>query len=161
MDSRYLQENPLSLLLETGSPSVRYLVKRDLQGVGGDYDSLLGDPAVAALLTREKKGIIGSRRRFDLYYRGAHWFLAAAVEYGLDLLDQFSVSHLSLTGRSRLPGIIAAGRYTKCSAQRSDRISSTLISDELEPHDFGCEKMATAFFKMSRSCRRVAFSRSS
>ena len=35
-----------------------------------------------------------------------------------------------------------------------------MIFDELESHLFGCEKMATAFFSMSRSWRRILFSRS-
>lgn len=87
MISRYLQEDPVPLLLEKGSPVVRYLAGRDLEAPGmpsAAYKELSGDLMVARLLRSEKGGILGNRRRFDLYYRGAQWCLAEAVEYGLD-----------------------------------------------------------------------------
>ncbi len=87
MISRYLQEDPAPLLLEKETPVVRYLMKRDIETGGGtipSYKDLFDDPLVIRLFKSAKGGILGSGCRFDLYYRGAQWRLAEAVEYGLD-----------------------------------------------------------------------------
>ncbi len=59
------------------------------------------------------------------------------------------------------PGLVAAGRHLQHAAQPLDRVLVGVDHYEPVPGFAGCEKMAIAFFKISRSCRRIAFSRCS
>ncbi len=78
-----------------------------------------------------------------------------------DPCDQGLVCHLSLADRPFLPGIIAAPGYIQHPTQSGDGKDFTVGIHKGKPHLFGREKIATAFFKMSRSWRRISFSRSS
>lgn len=60
-------------------------------------------------------------------------------------------SRLLLTHRAVLPGILSADRHFERLAEQADRILLSILFDELVPHSWFCEKMASAFFKMSRS----------
>ena len=76
---------------------------------------------------------------------------AILMVHGLDLPEELSVGHLPHAGRPLAPGVIAAGADIQYLAQLGYRELPPVIGDELEPGLLGCEKMATAFFRMSRS----------
>src|SRR2546423_5772862 len=66
---------------------------------------------------------------------------------------------LVLTHRRLAPGVIPTHRYVERLTEQAHRILLPMVFDELKP--YGClrEKMATAFFNMSRSCRTLSNSR--
>lgn len=84
---KYLSADPLPWLLEPSDQVILYLVKRDLlnQCTESDYVELVRSKAIAQLLQKSKGNILGYGNRFDLYYRGALWYLCEIVEYGLDI----------------------------------------------------------------------------
>ena len=77
----------------------------------------------------------------------------------LDLLQELSIRHLSLAGRPGVPGVVATARHLQHLAHAIHWQLTSILFDELESHLFGCEKMATAFFRMSRSCLTISNSR--
>ena len=70
---------------------------------------------------------------------------------GADLLAQTSIRYLSRRRWSLLPGIEAAAGYPQQPAHRCYGIATGQRLDGAELHFVGCEKMASAFFKTSRS----------
>src|SRR5262245_42200975 len=60
---------------------------------------------------------------------------------------------------SRLPRVEPRARYLQRAAQHPHRELGLLRGDESKPHGFSFAKKAVAFFRMSRSIRRVRFSR--
>jgi hypothetical protein len=77
---------------------------------------------------------------------------------GLDFFEQFLVGHLPLAGWPFSPNIIAARRYVQHPTHERYHKFLSVILDKLVSHRFGLLKMATVFFRMSLSCRRIAFS---
>ena len=79
--------------------------------------------------------------------------------------DMGQIDHvllLAATGRPFLPGEEAALANTEDAAHPADRKAGLLRFDEAEGHRLpSFAKKAAAFFKMSRSCFRTAFSRRS
>src|SRR6185503_12619896 len=63
--------------------------------------------------------------------------------------------------RPPLPRVEPRPRDLQRAAQQPDRKRGLLRGDEREPHGFSFAKKAVAFFRMSRSIRRVRFSRRS
>jgi len=86
MQSKYLSSDPVPWLLEKNDPCIRYLTQRDIvnNNPDMDYDTLFTSPEIKKLQEMTKNCIIGSLDRFDLYYKGAIWCFAEAVERGLD-----------------------------------------------------------------------------
>jgi hypothetical protein len=69
---------------------------------------------------------------------------------------------LAPTGRAALPGEIAALADAESPAETMDGEFRFRRIDELEPHRLPSRaKKAVARFRMSRSCRRISFSRRS
>ena len=70
---------------------------------------------------------------------------------GADLLAQTPIRHLSRRWRPLLPGIETAARYLQQPAHWRYGIATGQRLNGAELHFVGCEKMASAFFKTSRS----------
>jgi hypothetical protein len=79
----------------------------------------------------------------------------------VDGLDQLTVRQRSLTGLALPPSIVAAGRYFQRFTQVTNRILMDMVRYELVLLGRFSEKMAMAFFEMSRSWRRTSLSRRS
>src|SRR5271163_2628118 len=76
-----------------------------------------------------------------------------------DMRQQHHVVTLAAAGRPTPPGKIAALADTKHTAQAMDGEFRFRRIDEREPHRLPSRtKKAVAFFRMSRSCRRISFS---
>src|SRR5215472_16029309 len=60
-----------------------------------------------------------------------------------------------------MPRVVARRRHAQRLAHDTHRPDIAVVLDQAEPHLGGSEKMATAFFKMSRSVRSRSFSRRS
>src|SRR6266566_3888078 len=70
----------------------------------------------------------------------------------LNMLGKLAIFSLMLTHRTLPPGIIATDRHVKCLAEQAHRILLPMVFDELKPYGWLREKMAIAFFNISRSC---------
>src|ERR1051326_2617474 len=66
---------------------------------------------------------------------------------------------LPCRGRTLAPGVEAANRDPQDPAHDADLPLPQGGLDKAETVFYGCEKMATAFFKISRSWRNISFSR--
>jgi hypothetical protein len=66
-------------------------------------------------------------------------------------LGKFLIGHLSLADRPDTPGVVSAMGNPEHPTHQAHWILITLSLTKLEFHRFVCEKMAMAFFKMSRS----------
>src|SRR6186997_185639 len=90
---------------------------------------------------------------------------AGAVRQGKsrsDMRQQHHVVALAAAGWPTSPGEIAALADAEYAAQAVDRECRFCPIDEREPHRLPSRaKKAVAFFRMSRSCRRISFSRRS
>ncbi|PKL41140.1 MAG: hypothetical protein CVV44_00445 [Spirochaetae bacterium HGW-Spirochaetae-1] len=87
MFEKYLHNDPIPWLLEKNDPVVRYLTLRDILQDGShekEFSSLEGADGIKKILAREKNGVLGDRKRYDLYHSGMMWYFAEAVERGLD-----------------------------------------------------------------------------
>ena len=85
---------------------------------------------------------------------------AATVPVDLgNLLGQQPVGSARRALGATKPTVKAASRNLERPAQNRHRVLSLMIPDEAIPHFGSLEKMATAFFKMSRSIRSRSFSR--
>ena len=82
-----------------------------------------------------------------------------SVENGFDANSQALVINSSLALRPVAPVVIAATRHRKSMAHLLNTPESAVLVYEFEYLFGSSEKMATAFFRMSRSCRRRSFSR--
>ncbi len=87
--NRYLNGNPLPLLLEGTNPAVRYLTLRDIAGESGSrlesaYSAMRDCSFTKDILTHSKNGILGDPENFASIGSGSGWVLAQAVSYGLD-----------------------------------------------------------------------------
>lgn len=77
-----------------------------------------------------------------------------------DMRQHHHVIALTPTGRAILPSEVAALADAEHPAEAVDREILSRPIDELEPHRFPSRaKKAVARFSMSRSCRRISFSR--
>ncbi len=84
--SKYLNESPFEWLLEDSDPSISYLTRRDIIQDGScdeRYDSILESREISRMISKNGP-ILGNTRNFDLFYKGAMWCFAEAVERGLD-----------------------------------------------------------------------------
>src|SRR4051812_36330172 len=92
------------------------------------------------------------------------WCPIAASMGGMnppDIAQQLAIGDLARAFWPGSPSVIARRRYTERIAHDAHRPDIPLILDQAEPHLGGSKKMATAFFKMSRSMRSRSFSRRS
>src|SRR5437588_5395305 len=77
----------------------------------------------------------------------------------LDFDQQLAVGDPARALRPRSPRVEARWRHAQRITHNPHRPDTPVILDQAEPHLGSSEKMATAFFKMSRSIRRRSFSR--
>ncbi len=87
MNSKYLTGDPTEWMLSRDDPSVRYAVLKEIFGeknLSDEYEQLLSSPMIRSLLGSSEDGILGDRKKFDIYYLGTMWYFAEAVERGLD-----------------------------------------------------------------------------
>lgn len=77
----------------------------------------------------------------------------------LKLFRELSIFSLALAHRAFAPSVIAALRDAKHSAHHDDGKFLLVFLNTLRDHLFSREKMLMAFFCISRSCRRISFSR--
>ena len=68
-----------------------------------------------------------------------------------DFLDQLAIGSRSHAFRSPSPRVVTAGTDIQHFAHRSHWERRSLVMDKAKSHFGGPEKMAMAFFKMSRS----------
>src|SRR5262245_3589031 len=78
-----------------------------------------------------------------------------------DLKAQPGVGLRAWPRRPRLPGVESGARHVKSATEQPHWEGGLLPGDEGEPHAFSFAKKAVAFFRMSRSIRRVRTSRQS
>src|ERR1700704_6838683 len=78
-----------------------------------------------------------------------------------DIDQQLAIGDLAQALWLRMPSVEAGRRHAQRIAHDAHRPDIPVVLDQAEPHLGGSEKMATAFFKMSRSIRRRSFSRRS
>jgi hypothetical protein len=93
--NKYLNGNSLHWLLDKTDPHIRYLTLRDIMDkeiAGGEmaleHENLNRTEHARRFVNAERNGVIGDKKNFDVYYKGAMWFFAEAVEYGFDIRDE-------------------------------------------------------------------------
>ena|SRR5215468_9510079 len=84
---------------------------------------------------------------------------ASVQENLLDLGCKTGIFSAMLAGRTASPGVVATARDLKRVAEYADRVLLTLLGNEGKGQGWLREKMPSAFFKMSRSCRSTSLSR--
>jgi hypothetical protein len=77
----------------------------------------------------------------------------------LNVLGKLTIFSLMVTHRAFAPGVVPTQRHVEGLTEQAHRILLPMVFDELKPHGWLREKMATAFFNMSRSCRTLSSSR--
>src|SRR2546430_10858092 len=77
----------------------------------------------------------------------------------LDLSAEAGIFSAMLARLAASPGIIATLRDLKRLAEHRDRVLLTVLCNERKGQSWLREKMPSAFFRMSRSCRSSSFSR--
>lgn len=88
MKSKYLTKDPIEWMLNRDNPSVRYAVLKEILGekkLDNEYYDLFSSGEIKTLLDSSGDGILGDRKKFDIYYLGTMWCFAEAVERGLDV----------------------------------------------------------------------------
>ena len=80
------------------------------------------------------------------------------VRVPMNVEDQTFECVLPLGQLSRAPGVVGGARDSHDSAEQEDGIVGLLSVDELASHLISLAKKAAAFFRISRSCLRMAFS---
>jgi hypothetical protein len=92
---KYLSDHTLNWLLEEENPHIRYVTLRDILGrdirseeMLREYEKLRAAKESMRFFTSERNGIMGNSTNFDIYYRGAMWCFAEAVEYGYDVREE-------------------------------------------------------------------------
>src|ERR1700733_6019624 len=98
---------------------------------------------------------LGLQRPMD---PGAAVDAAAVGVHRPDLLGQFASPPLAFTDRPATPGVKAAGTHLQNPAHRLDAKGLAMLLNPGELHGCSLAKNAAAFFKISRSIRRRAFS---
>lgn len=126
--SIYLSGNPLPWLLEEADPEIRYVTLRDICGGCGQsmlnaaYADLYTSMPVKNLFRGARNGVFGDASHFDLFYRGAMWCFAEAVEYGLDrreALVETTAEFLLLRCQSESGGFILNWKPARVAACRT------------------------------------------
>src|SRR5690348_5377869 len=84
---------------------------------------------------------------------------ASVQENLLDLSCKTGIFSAMLAGRTASPSIIATARDLKGVAEHADWVVLTLLRNEGKGQSWLREKIPSAFFKISRSCRSKSFSR--
>lgn len=92
-------------------------------------------------------------------HTGTPIHLPVLVKDPVDLFGQVAIFSLVGTRFSGAPLIIPTDTDSKRSAQRADRILLAVLGDEWITQSWLREKMAKAFFRMSRSCLVTSNSR--
>ncbi|OHD65165.1 MAG: hypothetical protein A2176_02700 [Spirochaetes bacterium RBG_13_51_14] len=85
-DNKYLNANPTVWLCDNSNPSISYLTRKEILEEGAS-DSLylaIAESAEMRRIMKKDVTILGSEKNFDLFYTGAMWCFAEAVERGLD-----------------------------------------------------------------------------
>ena len=82
----------------------------------------------------------------------------AAVKRRADQHRQLAVTLRVSRLRPALPRVEAAARHPQTAAQQAERVVRLLRRDESESHRRSVAKKAAAFFRISRSSRRIRFS---
>jgi hypothetical protein len=72
-----------------------------------------------------------------------------AVISGLNVFGELTIFSLVLTHRTLPPGVVSAHRHVERLAEQADWIHLSMVFDELKPHGWLREKMATASDKIS------------
>jgi hypothetical protein len=86
LTSKYLSNSPLEWLLEDSDPSISYLTRRDIlddKSCDGLYSRISETPECKRLMNKSGT-ILGRSNNYDIFYYGAVWCFAEAVERGLD-----------------------------------------------------------------------------
>src|SRR5206468_4207940 len=76
-----------------------------------------------------------------------------------DILYQSGIFSAVLTGLAFAPGRRPADRYLQHTTHHRNWILSRISSDKVILQTYAREKMPSAFFNISRSCRSISFSR--
>ncbi len=102
LTSKYLSNSPIEWLLEDSDPSICYLTHKDIledKNCDGIYPGIAESPEFRKLINRTGT-ILGNSNNYDIFYSGAVWCFAEAVERGLDKRSlivqdtaEFIVSH--------------------------------------------------------------------
>jgi hypothetical protein len=85
--------------------------------------------------------------------------LSVSLVHRLNAVGKLAIFSLMLTHRTPSPGVIPTDRHVKCLAEQAHRRLLPVVFDESKPYGWLREKMATAFFTISRSCRVLSNSR--
>jgi len=92
--NRYLGGDCIPWLLEKTDADIRYLTMRDVvpeRFSATELDDARGEIRQSIPLRRiivsAGEGVFGDAAHFDIFYRGAMWYFAEAVERGLDRRD--------------------------------------------------------------------------
>lgn len=86
LESKYLSDNPINWLLENSDPSIQYLVHKEiLEDTAGEnlYERIVESSELRRLFNNSGN-LLGTSKNLDLFYHGALWCFAEAVERGLD-----------------------------------------------------------------------------
>src|SRR3712207_948736 len=130
--------------------------------VGGDPELAFGLGPDVVLAHQPSHTVASDPVAFGLQ-AGVHAWAAVGLPTlamdRLDLRDQGLILGRPGALRPPQPVVEAAGRGIQNPAHWAHRKVFAMIFDELEFHFGISEKMATAFFKMSRSIRKRSFSR--
>lgn len=86
-------------------------------------------------------------------------YAAVGMVRRLNVEGSLTIFSLMLTHRAFAPGVVPSQRYVGGLTEQAHRILLPMVFDELKPHGWLREKMATALFTMSRSCRTLSRSR--
>lgn len=77
----------------------------------------------------------------------------------LNAFGEVAIFSLVVTHRALAPDVIPTHRHVERFTEQAHQILLPMVFDELKPYGWLREKMATAFFNMSRSCRTLSNSR--
>src|ERR671911_914744 len=143
-------------------------VGRDREGVmavGGAFEAVLL-PGLETILAHQPGGAASpDRQALVLQLAGHAWTSVGPIREGegrADVSQQHQILPLARTSRTGAPGEVAAGADTEDLAQALDGEVFFRHIDELEPHRLpSLAKKAVARLRMSRSWRRISFSRRS
>ncbi len=86
LTSKYLSNSPIEWLLEDSDPSICYLTRKDIledSSCDDQYSMIVQTPEVKRLKNRAGTAL-GNSSNYDVFYNGAVWCFAEAVERGLD-----------------------------------------------------------------------------
>lgn len=92
------------------------------------------------------------RLQFSMHARAAIHPSVGMVN-GLNAFGELAIFSLVFTHRALPPGVVSTHRHAERLAEPIHWIRVPMVFDEREPYNWLREKMVTAFFNISRSCR--------